>query len=371
MRAGCAISREEDVNLAARDACSRALDAADLDSAGCLIVTATPEHLDEAVELCEALRDVAGFEAQIVGGATTACMVHGDSETEEGPALGVLALEHPAALFTFREGDVKSLRAAAQEMPAGSLGLVFIDPGGPLQRVAAALSREAQGHRLAGGGVAVEGGLLFDDDLNDAHAVGAFFPVPGRVLVAQSHQPLGKPMLVTRSEQRSLLEIDSRPAAEALSALNALPGFSPDALQFIGLGLCPQPGEPFDPDDFIEVPLLGVDEETAALETGVPVPEGHSISFTLRDGMGARRTLQTALAGLGAQGKPPPQFGLYFDCVSRGTTLYGVNGLDLGLIEKALGLFPLMAFRTSFELGPAGPATAMHLFTGVLALGDE
>src|SRR3989454_2196955 len=47
----------EDVRLAARDAATRALDAAGLDEAACLVVAATPEHLDEAVELCEALRD--------------------------------------------------------------------------------------------------------------------------------------------------------------------------------------------------------------------------------------------------------------------------------------------------------------------------
>jgi small ligand-binding sensory domain FIST len=104
------------------------------------------------------------------------------------------------------------------------------------------------------------------------------------------------------------------------------------------------------------------------LETGIPVPEGHSVSFTLRDGMGARRTLQNALDRLGGA---PPAFGVYFDCASRGTTLYGVDGLDLNLIEKSLGAFPLLSLRTSFELGPSGDALGVHLFTGVLALGDK
>jgi small ligand-binding sensory domain FIST len=115
------------------------------------------------------------------------------------------------------------------------------------------------------------------------------------------------------------------------------------------------------------VQLLGIDEERAAIETGVPVPEGHSVSFTLRDGMGARRTMASALARMG---KAPPSWGLYFDCASRGSTLYGVDGLDLGLIAKSLGAFPLLSMRTSFELGPAGDATSVHLFSGVLAVGD-
>src|SRR5256885_1662546 len=169
--------------------------------------------------------------------------------------------------------------------------------------------------RVAGGGVAVEGGLLLDHDLAYAHAVGAFFPAPGRLAVAQSHQAIGKPLLVTRSEGRALLELDSRPAMEALSSLAEQPGLDGEALQFVALGLSPRPGEPFSVEDFVSVPLLGIDEERGALETGAPIPEGHSVSFTLRDGMGARRTLQQALDKLR---DPRPSWGLYFDCASRG-----------------------------------------------------
>ncbi len=368
MKAGAAVSREEDVSLAARDAATRALDAAGLDEAGCLVVAATPEHLDESLEMCVALRDVVCAGAQIVGGATSAAMVPGDAEVEEGPALGILALEQRAHLFSYRADEPGELRSAAQRAGAGSLGLVFADPAAPLQRLLSALGREAPRSRVAGGGVAVEGGLLLDDDVVSAHAVGAFFPAPARVAVAQSHLPVGNPLLVTRSEGRSLLELDSRPAIEALSSLAGLPGISGDALQFLALGLSPHPGEPFRVDDFIAVQLLGVDEEHGSLETGVPVPEGHSVSFILRDGMGARRTLKHALDRLGGA---PPAFGVYFDCESRGSTLYGVDGLDLDLIGKSLGNFPLLSLRTSFELGPAGDALGVHLFTGVLALGDK
>jgi len=97
------------------------------------------------------------------------------------------------------------------------------------------------------------------------------------------------------------------------------------------------------------------------------VPEGHSVCFTLRDGMGARRTLQETLDRLAGA---PPAWGVYFDCASRGSSLYGVDGLDLDLIGKSLGPFPLLSLRTSFELGPSGGGTGVHLFTGVLALGD-
>src|SRR6266851_2525242 len=123
------------------------------------------------------------------------------------------------------------------------------------------------------------------------------------------------------------------------------------------LALSPSPGEAFREDDFVSVPLLGVDEERGSIETGVQVPEGHSVSFTLRDGMGARRTMAGALQRLAGA---VPAFGVYFDCASRGTNLYGVGGLDMGLIEKSLGSFPLLSLRTSFELGPSGQGTGLH-----------
>src|SRR5260370_6352543 len=132
MRAGAAVSREEDVRLAARDAATRSLDAAGLDEAACLVVAATPEHLDESIELCEELRDAAGAGTQIVGGATSAAFCPGDADIEEGPALGVLALEQRAHLFSFRADMPEELRGAAARAGPGTLGLVFADPAEPL-----------------------------------------------------------------------------------------------------------------------------------------------------------------------------------------------------------------------------------------------
>src|SRR5260370_26660944 len=99
MRAGAAVSREEDVRLAARDAATRALDAAGIDEAACLLVAATPEHLDESIELCEELRDAAGAGTQIVGGAPSAAFCPGHADIEDGPPLRVLPLPHRAPLF--------------------------------------------------------------------------------------------------------------------------------------------------------------------------------------------------------------------------------------------------------------------------------
>jgi small ligand-binding sensory domain FIST len=370
MRAGVAVSRLDDVREAATDAAGRALREAGLRRAGCLVVAGTVQHLDEAIDLCAALRKTAGERARIVGGAASAVMCFSD-ESEEEPALGVLALEDspPALPFQFTPGEPDSLRAAVRGAGEGALGLVFADPSAALPGLLDALSREAPSVRFAGGGVAAEGGILLDEDLAEAAAVGVLIPGGARVAVAQSHQAVGKPLLVTRAEGRLLLELDGKPALEALAALDDIPGLGDleGALPFLAVGAAPAPGQPFREEDFVTLPIVGVHEDQGALAVGGKVAEGTLVSFTLRDGMGARRTLTRSLSGLAGGA---PSFGVYFDCQSRGTQLYGVPGLDLSLIEKRLGRFPLLALRTSFELGPFGVGVGMHLFTGVLALGS-
>jgi len=66
-----------------------------------------------------------------------------------------------------------------------------------------------------------------------------------------------------------------------------------------------------------------------------------------------------------------PQFGLYFNCCARGTSLYGIPGIDTAYIRRVLGDFPLIGFFGNFELGPLGTKNRLLAYTGVLALITE
>src|SRR5260370_5199407 len=99
MRGGAAVSRQEDVRIAARDAAARALDAADLDGAGCLLVGATPEHLDEAIDLCAELRDVAGASTPIFRGAASPAFVPGRAAAGGRPGPAALPPAAPGLPF--------------------------------------------------------------------------------------------------------------------------------------------------------------------------------------------------------------------------------------------------------------------------------
>jgi len=359
MRAGAAVSRAEDVRLAARDAATRALDAAGLDQAACLVVAATPEHLDESVELCEALRDAAGPNAQIVGGATSAALVPGDAETEEGPALGVLALEQRGELFSFRS-DARTSCGRRPNAPVPALRLVFADPSAPLQRLLGALascaSPEAEWRSKAGScSTTISPTLTPSAPSSRARAAGGGAVAPGDRRADAGHA----------REGRSLLELDSHPAMEALSALSSCgrrrrgaPVRRAGALaatrrSFLHLGL-------------LSIPLLAW---TRSGDLGDRCPDSRRSQrlVHLRDGMGARRTLQQALERLAA---PRSRLGVYFDCASRGSTLYGVSGWTAIESNNRWAPFPPLAPH-QLRAGPGGRLHRRPSFTGVLAVGDR
>jgi small ligand-binding sensory domain FIST len=67
----------------------------------------------------------------------------------------------------------------------------------------------------------------------------------------------------------------------------------------------------------------------------------------------------------------PAAFGLYFDCVSRGSGLYNIPGHDAAYIRQYLGAIPVAGFFTGFEIGPLGDATGLLQYSSVLALISE
>ena len=67
-----------------------------------------------------------------------------------------------------------------------------------------------------------------------------------------------------------------------------------------------------------------------------------------------------------AFGHPP--FGLYFDCISRGSGLYNLPDHDSAYIGQQLGTVPITGLFTGFEIGPLAGSTGVLQYTGVLAL---
>jgi small ligand-binding sensory domain FIST len=70
-------------------------------------------------------------------------------------------------------------------------------------------------------------------------------------------------------------------------------------------------------------------------------------------------------------GGTAPALGLYFNCCARGTSLFGVPGLEAAYLEQAFRGSPVAGMLGSCEFGPIGGTTELLTYTGVLALLDE
>jgi hypothetical protein len=105
--------------------------------------------------------------------------------------------------------------------------------------------------------------------------------------------------------------------------------------------------------------IVGTSQEHGALAVAHHPKVGDTVGLVLRDAVRARNNLKETLEELAARLAAPPVFGLYFDCVSRGSGLYNIPGHDSAYIRQYLGEVPIGGFFTGFEIGPAGEQTSI------------
>jgi len=193
--------------------------------------------------------------------------------------------------------------------------------------------------------------------------------------ITQGCQPVTEPLVITKAQGNLILEINNRPAFETFAKVIKGPLLEDlrRALAFVFAGL---PSEPqrnsVAPGEYLVRNIVGIDPQQGILAVAEEVFEGERMVFTLRDSQRARedlnQMLQRQVANL--RGKPP-RLGFYFNCCARGTSLYGISGIDTAYIRLALGDFPLIGFFGNFELGPLGKKNHLLAYTGVLVLITE
>lgn len=116
-------------------------------------------------------------------------------------------------------------------------------------------------------------------------------------------------------------------------------------------------------------PVRGIDPARGAIVLTEAVGPHMQLAFAVRDDRASRRSLEEALRNT----KPrlygaAPRFGIYFDGLGRGRSLYGATNVDLGLVRQALGEFPIVGMRSAFELRGDVPGLGIQSLTGQLAL---
>jgi small ligand-binding sensory domain FIST len=115
--------------------------------------------------------------------------------------------------------------------------------------------------------------------------------------------------------------------------------------------------------------ILAVDPDTGVIAIAAEVEEGQSLIFAVREPDAARADVDR-MARRAAATAPPGgyRFGLYFNCLARGRSLYGREGVDAEILGRHLPDVPILGFFCNAEIAPLSGMNHLFTYTGVLVL---
>ena len=388
IRAGVGQSVHASTAAAAAEAVAMALGQAGTERADLVVVFFTIGYAAQQRQLAEAISRRAGTDR--VTGCSATGILTSNGEIEGGNGLAVLVISsdqvncrsllfHPLRDCETDIG-VQLARLTAPTETQGSLLALFPDTyNGQPQRILESLHDERGFTPVVGAGASENGAAQSTYQLGITgitnNAVAGLYldgSLQTHIEITQGCQPISDPLVITKADRNLIYEINERPALEVFTALLKGP-LATDlrrALSVLFIGL------PADrlinsvaPGKYLVRNIIGIDPDKKIIGVAEEVSEGESMIFTMRDGQRAREDLgqmldrqEKNLAGR------TPAFGLYFNCCARGSSLYGIPGIDSAYIKRTLGDFPLIGMFGGYELAPLGRANHLFAYTGVLAL---
>ena len=136
------------------------------------------------------------------------------------------------------------------------------------------------------------------------------------------------------------------------------------ALLVPGLVHAALPIEGSDTGDYLVRPLVGIDDERGLLAIGEHVETGQRIFFVRRDPLSAETDMRNRLENLKKRFGKKPRAALYYTCVGRGPSMFGIEGHELSIIEDVFSDVPLIGFFGNGEIS----YNRLYGYTGVLTL---
>jgi len=351
----------------------------------------TADHAGHGQELVTTVARTIGTDC--VTGASGAGILTGAGEIEGESCVAVMAFATDrffARPFLFEplRGNEANLGDTfggflAKAQDEKSLMLLFPDTyNGNAQSLLHAIEARAGFHPITGAGASENGTAgatyqLCGDKIASNALAGMYISgeFQTHIDITQGCQPITQPMTITKAQNNLIHEIDHRPALEVFAQLLKGP-LAEDlrrALMVLFVGLPADRGEnSVTAGNYLVRNIVGLDSEKGIVAVADQVSEGQSINFVLRDGQRARDDLQEMLNRQhGRLNGEKPAFGFYFNCCARGSSLYGIPGIDAAYIKQALGDFPLIGMFGGYELAPLGRANHLFAYTGVLVLVTE
>ena len=384
--AGVGLSTEAEAVAAARAAARGALERSGAARADWGLVFITAAHRPRFAEMLAAIQKTLGTD--LIAGCSATGVLSGSEEVEARPGVVVLSvasdrLRGDTLYAPIGDGEPRAAaRDLARQLAGRSGGLLVLLPD-PLaarpDHLLHELGRAAPGFEAIGaaasGDPAVRGTFQFygrnvaSRALAGLHLSGDLSRTIG---VTQGCQPLGPQVRITGGDGNVILEVDGRPVLEVLRS--RLPGPLAGSLERLGghlfVGLPPDPNQDtIAPGEYLVRHLVGVDESRGALIVAATVRANEPLHFVLRDPQAARDDLKEMLKRVASAAAPETRrFGLYFNCAGRGTSLYGMPGIDTAYISSALGDLPIAGFFGNAEIAPLRGRNRLFTYTGVLAL---
>lgn len=391
LHAGVGLSTQRNTERAAVEAAQTALTRSGSDTADLALVFATTEHGPNYGLLLRTIKDVA--HATHVVGCSGGGVLTTDGEVERAPGVAVLTVR--ADTFAASRFFVPQLRGRGYEtgkevaarvhphLGADNLLVVFPDTYNfNSASFFRGLSEAAPNLPVVGGGASEDGTLgetfqLCGDTVSNDAVCGVLLSgqFHHTIGIAQACQPISPVHTVTKSHKNLILELDGRPAFAVFAEVVRQPLLDDlrRAAAFVFVGL------PVDAErqriargEYVVRNIVGVDPNQGIVAIADEIRQGQKMVFTLRDGDGSRDDLQVTLeAQAQAWEGQAPGFGLYFDCVGRGSGLYGFPDLDTSYIKQYLGDVPVIGFFTGCEIAPIQRQPSLHQYSGVLVLVGE
>jgi len=388
LRAGVGYSLNRDSGRAAVEATAAALKQAGLRQASAALYFATSAHGGAYPLILRTVAEEAGTAE--VAGCSASGVIACEREIESGPAISVMVFSGEAirGKRLFAPGlrgrpEEIALELAASARPAlGRSNLLCIFPDTynlEPEPLLSTLAHELPQVTIIGGGATEDGSIgetfQFCGDVVSSNSVSGMLLSGDFDLnlgASVACRPLGRCHRVTAARENILIELDGRPAFEVFTeAIGPLAADLRRAAAFVFLGVPLDSGcERLERGRYLVRNFLAASAERGVLAVSYRPQVGEMLGLLLRDGDHAREDLKLMLQDI-AGAAHDPVFGLYFDCIGRGSQLYGIPDHDTAYIRQSLGPIPLAGFFSGMEIGPVGNMTWPLQYSGVLALISE
>ena len=386
-RLGVGVSRESNPEVAVAEVLNSAINEVNLPQVHWVMIFFTPDHFVHAGRLHELIRGQT--ECECIAGCSGMGVITGEGEITQGPGLVLMAGYTPGlhlnALAKYQElensaGVTQQLREALENFEDENT-LFFFFPDvyqHPPNNFINMFNYLKSNPSVYGGGSCNDGSqetsIQFGPNIVTLNGAGGMAMAGMKEFIAgvtQSCATLDEPMFVTEIKDDMILSLDGNPALEVFTQVAKEFGFKDmeEASQQLLLSFPLDPEKPvFTGEGAMARHVTGVDMNSQGIKTSQIVHEGGVVSFAYRNHKSAEIDIRAMLTRLNNKNSKTPDFGIYFNCSSRGEALYGRSNVDTQIIKEILGEFPLIGFYGGYELAQMPQGVQLYTYSGVLVL---